>query len=76
VIGTAALAALALSLAGIDFRRWWALATVAALAALVKILSPGEVRSVKPWQLLAAAAFLAVAGIRLERMPGYFTHLF
>jgi hypothetical protein len=76
VVGTASLAALSLSLAGIDFRRWWALATVAALAALVKIPSGGEARSLKPWQLLASAVFLAVAGIRLERMPGYFTHLF
>jgi len=65
-----ALAAFALSVAGIDFRRWWALAAVAALAMALQVLStsrrPPQVTSSKVGVALGA---LAVANVVLQNMP-------
>lgn len=70
VAGLAGAAALALSVAGIDYRRWWSLAVVAGLAALLRLAegprrSPGTASS----GLLVALVVLAVAGVALQTMP-------
>jgi hypothetical protein len=66
-----ALAALALSVAGIDFRRWWALAAVGALCALVLLLPRDRPARVAPVRIGEAAALLvlAVTGVMLRTMP-------
>ena len=68
--GLPALVALALSVAGIDYRRWWALAVVAALAAVLHRTGGGS-RSPAPTgrHLGAALVTLAVAGVLLQTMP-------
>jgi len=69
-----ALAALALSVAGIDFRRWWTLAAVAVLCAVLQLTSDRHrpSRRVGPVVVLALAA-LGATGIMLQGMPAYWT---
>lgn len=66
-----ALGAVALSVAGIDYRRWWTLAMVAVLAASLR-LTTSEGRPVSyregPW-LTAAAGGVALIGAVLYYMP-------
>jgi hypothetical protein len=75
LIGLAAVAALALSCVGIDFRRWWTLVTVAALSALLLLIRPG---SSPPFSLKLTGAISAVAvcGALLQAAPPYTGHIF
>lgn len=71
VIAVFAAGALALSVVGIDFRRWWALAAVAALAMVLQLTSTSR-RS--PQKVIGpkvgiALSCLAVAGAILQGMP-------
>ncbi len=62
--------ALALSVAGIDFRRWWALAAVGALCALVRLpLEPLRDREPVTARVSGALVVLAVTGLLLRLMP-------
>jgi hypothetical protein len=64
-----ALAAVALSVAGIDYRRWWTLAAVAALCLLLQ-LGPGPRRpSPLSWPAVLALVVLAAAGVALQNTP-------
>lgn len=74
-----ALAALALSVAGIDFRRWWTLAAVAVLCLVLLLTSllpstPGrsDVPDGGPLVVLALVA-LGATGIMLADVPAYWT---
>jgi hypothetical protein len=73
VLGSAVLVAGLLSCAGIDHRRWWALATVGGLAALVLLTppsgageGPGRRRALL---LVPAAALLVAAGWAMQLLP-------
>jgi hypothetical protein len=73
VLASAVLVAGLLSCAGIDHRRWWALATVGGLAALLLLTppsgtgdGPGRRRAVL---LLPAAALLVAAGWAMQLLP-------
>ena len=69
-----AFAALALSVAGIDFRRWWTLAAVAVLCVVLQLTCGGRrpPRRTGPVVVLALAA-LGATGIVLQGMPAYWT---
>ena len=70
VAGLAGAAALALSVAGIDYRRWWSLAVVAGLAALLQLAAgPRRPPSPASTRLLVALVVLGVAGVALQTMP-------
>jgi len=60
----------ALSVAGVDYRRWWALASVAALAMILRLTSaprgPVSRNGTEPTGALGWAAF---AGVALFAMP-------
>jgi hypothetical protein len=65
-----ALSAVALSCAGIDYRRWWSLAAVGALGTLLQLTSREERRPVvNHAALVGALVGLAVAGVLLQNMP-------
>jgi hypothetical protein len=73
VLASAVLVAGLLSCAGIDHRRWWALATVGGLAALV-LLTPPSGAGVGPGRrrallLVPAAALLVAAGWAMQLFP-------
>ncbi|HYP46922.1 MAG TPA: hypothetical protein VEQ66_17215 [Propionibacteriaceae bacterium] len=70
VITVFALSALALSGAGIDYRRWWSLAVVGALGTLLQVTS-GEGKRMALHNVAVAVAMicLAVAGLLLQYMP-------
>jgi hypothetical protein len=82
VVAAASAVAVLLSLAGIDHRRWWTLATVAALAALVHLRPERAVRPAPALGLvrvaapIAAAVLLAAAGLLLQSEPIYHLRLF
>jgi hypothetical protein len=65
-----ALSAVALSGAGIDYRRWWSLAVVGGLGTLVHLTS-GEGKRMARSDVAVSGAliFLAVAGVLLQKMP-------
>ena len=67
-----ALAALALSVIGVDYRRWWALAAVTGLA---MILQRGRQRRASPGRVgrgvVVGLVVLTVAGLLLRSMPVY-----
>jgi len=67
--GLPALVALALSVAGIDYRRWWSLALVAALGAVLQQTGERTSRPNAGRALTAALIVLAVAGVALQSMP-------
>jgi hypothetical protein len=61
--------ALALSVAGIDYRRWWALAAVGALCVLALLVrTPGPRRRIE-FGTAAALVVLALTGLLLRTMP-------
>ena len=68
--GLPALAALALAAAGIDYRRWWALALVTGLCLVLQL---GERRARRPAvissPLVVALVVLAVTGASLQTLP-------
>lgn len=65
-----ALSALALSGAGIDYRRWWSLALVGALGTLLQLTSgEGKRISLNSVAVMSALICLAVAGVLLQNMP-------
>jgi hypothetical protein len=65
-----ALSALALSCAGIDYRRWWSLAVVGALGTLLQLTSGEQERpAVNDAAVVGALVCLAVAGVLLQNMP-------
>jgi hypothetical protein len=69
LVACSAAGALALSVAGIDYRRWWALAAVGALCALALLVrSPGPIRPIG-FGTAAALVALALTGLLLRTMP-------
>jgi hypothetical protein len=74
-VGGFAVAALALSASGIDYHRWWALATVAALATLA-LSRTGQAAVAPRWWLPAGAAVLAVLASEMAAWPVFTAHLF
>ncbi|SDF03552.1 hypothetical protein SAMN05660662_0806 [Blastococcus aurantiacus] len=73
VLSSAVVVAGLLSCAGIDHRRWWALATMGGLAALVLLTPPsgagaGQDRR-RALLLLPAAALLVAAGWKMQLFP-------
>ena len=69
-VGLPALAALALAAAGIDYRRWWALALVTALGLLLQLTAGGPRRpAVVRTGLVVALVVLAVTGATLQTLP-------
>ena len=70
VAGLSAAAALVLSVAGIDYRRWWSLALVAALGAVLHLTRDRPRRPVMVGTGLAVALLvLAVSGAALQNLP-------
>lgn len=74
------LAALALSVAGIDFRRWWTLAAVTVLCLVLLLTSllpstPDRLDAVPPGRRVVVLALVAlgVTGIILADVPAYWT---
>jgi len=70
LVASSAAVALALSVAGIDYRRWWALAAIGALC-LVVLLTRDVVVPAAPVGVGTAVALvvLAVSGLLLRTMP-------
>lgn len=70
VAGASAAAALVMSVAGIDYRRWWSLALVAALAAVLHLAAGRPRRPVVAGRgLVVALVVLALAGVALQNLP-------
>ncbi len=63
--------ALALSVAGIDFRRWWALASVGALCVMMRLpmTKPPRAAVPVPARVAVALVVLAISGLLLRTMP-------